>query len=157
MHKELYPISLPFYKTVVVEGCSNLEGVQGVLRPSSTVKFFLSFMGAKLISLFCKMYPSGLQDGTELSSPVPVHGCCCQIPSKGHTSAMQNGLSGSQLPCPREEIPSQFPIRDEGKWPSCTLKGKTPCCKWSQWSWEEYPGVSMSSITSNISTGQRKY
>lgn len=99
-------------------------------------------MGAKLISLLCKMCPSGLQDGTELSSPVPFHGCCCQIPSKGHTSAMQNGLSRSQLPCPREEIPSQFPIRDEGKWPRCTLKGKTPCCKWSQWSWEEYPGVS---------------
>lgn len=26
MHKELYPISLPIYKTILVEGCSNLEG-----------------------------------------------------------------------------------------------------------------------------------
>ena len=47
MHKELYPISLPFYKTVLVEGCSNLEGVQGGPEAKQYSEIFSFIHGSK--------------------------------------------------------------------------------------------------------------
>ena len=161
---------------------------QGVLRPGSVrMKYhFLSFMGAKLISQFRKMYSRGLQDGAELWSSTVTHGWWCQIPSKEQTSAMQSNLSGSQFPSPRKGDSQPMPYQ---RWsqmtkPSPFILGN--CVKLDFWlvTYDIYiffnmffvtrredffavgkasaigknnPGVSVSSITRDISTSQCKY